>query len=141
MDYYHASEHLSNLSKVLSPDDEEHRKAWLKFLTDMRWQGQIPSLLTELHSLRVRRKKKVEVEKAISYFEKNKERMRYAEFRNKGLFIGSGVVEAGCKSVNRRRLKRCGMHWTVRSGNALIALRCCIESRKFEDYWQSRGAA
>jgi hypothetical protein len=57
------------------------------------------------------------------------------------LFIGSGVVEAGCKSVIGKRLKQSGMHWSVRGANAIIALRCCLESGGFEDYWESRRAA
>ena len=74
-----------------------------------------------------------------NYFESNKERMRYPEFREQGLFIGSGVIEAGCKTV-LGRLKRSGMFWTVRGANAIIALRCCELSGRFEDYWESRRA-
>jgi hypothetical protein len=55
-----------------------------------------------------------EAMREINYFKKNKKRMRYAEFRAQGLFVGSGVVEAGCKSIIAQRLKRSGMEWTVR---------------------------
>ena len=75
------------------------------------------------------------------YFERNAERMRYPSFRSQGLFVGSGVVEAGCRTVIGSRLKRSGMFWTVRGANAVTALRCCRLSRKFEDYWESRTAA
>ena len=75
------------------------------------------------------------------YFERNAERMRYAWFREQGLFVGSGVVEAGCKTVIGARLKRSGMFWTVRSANAILALRCCRLSGKFEDYWEARSTA
>jgi hypothetical protein len=74
-----------------------------------------------------------------NYFEVNKERMRYPEFRKPGLFVGSGVIEAGCKTV-LGRLKRSGMFWTVRGANAIIALRCCQLSGRFEDYWEARRA-
>jgi hypothetical protein len=57
------------------------------------------------------------------YFERNAERMRYPTFRSRGLFVGSGVIEAGCKTVIAHRLKRSGMFWTVRGANAIIALR------------------
>lgn len=67
--------------------------------------------------------------------------MRYPEFRSKGLFVGSGVVEAGCKSVIGSRLKRSGMFWTVRGANAIIALRCCRINGRFEDHWENRRAA
>src|ERR1700730_18184902 len=54
-----------------------------------------------------------------NYFERNAERMRYPEFRRKRLFVSSGVLEAGCKTVIGCRLKRSGMVWTVRGANAL----------------------
>ena len=68
------------------------------------------------------------------YFEANAERMRYPEFRRQCLFVGTGVMEAGCKTVIGSRLKQSGMFWTVRGANAIIALRCCQLSGNFEDY-------
>lgn len=73
-----------------------------------------------------------------NYFERNAERMRYPKFRGQELFVGSGVIEAGCRTVIGSRLKRSGMFWTVRGANAVIALRCCRHSRRFDDYWESR---
>jgi hypothetical protein len=80
-----------------------------------------------------------EIRTQAQYFETNKERMRYPQFRKQGLFVGSGVIEAGCKLV-LGRLKQSGMFWTVRGANAIVALRCCQLSGKFEDYWESRRA-
>jgi hypothetical protein len=57
------------------------------------------------------------------------------------MFVGSGVVEAGCKTVVGQRLKRSGMHWTVRGTNAIMALRCLILSGRWEPFWESRAAA
>ena len=75
------------------------------------------------------------------YFARNAERMRYPAFRQQGLFVGSGVVEAGCKTVIGARLKRSGSFWTVAGANAIIALRCCRLSHRFEDYWETRSRA
>jgi hypothetical protein len=61
--------------------------------------------------------------------------MRYPKFRKRGLFFGSGVIEAGCKTVAGARLKQSGMFWTVRGANAIVSLCCTCLSRKFEDYW------
>ena len=77
---------------------------------------------------------------AIAYFEHNKNRMRYAAFKTQGLFLGSGVSEAGCKTVIGQRLKQSGMEWTVRGANAVIALRCVAASGRTEDYWDQRAA-
>ena len=80
-------------------------------------------------------------EREMGYFTKNKERMRYAEFRKRGLFVGSGVVEAGCRTVVAQRLKQSGMHWTVKGAENIIALRCSILSNRWEDFWEQRAAA
>ena len=141
VDYYHATEHLSAVAHTLYPDAEEQRTSWLEKEKKTLWEGQINSLIKNLRSFRLRGARGKLVEKEIGYFEKNAHRMRYDVFRQMGLFIGSGVVEAGCKSLIGGRLKQSGMHWTVRGANAIIALRCCIESGTFEDYWESRRAA
>jgi hypothetical protein len=73
-------------------------------------------------------------DKAAGYFQKNKERMKYDEFRRQGLFVGSGVVEAGCRTVIGQRLKQSGMHWTVNGANSIIALRCCFLSNRWENF-------
>lgn len=141
LDYYHAAEHLGTLAKALFPEGNKNRKPWLKALTKKLWKGETDSLIAHLRKLDVRGRKKKETDKTIAFFEKHRHRMRYKEFRKAGLFIGSGVVEAGCKSLIGGRLKCSGMHWTVRGANAIIALKCCIESGAFEQYWESRRAA
>jgi hypothetical protein len=75
------------------------------------------------------------------YFETNAERMRYPKFRRQHLFVGSGVIEAGCKTVIGSQLKQSGMFWTVRGANAILALRCSHLNGRFEDYWEGRRAA
>ena len=75
------------------------------------------------------------------YFERNAQRMRYTKFRRQHLFVGSGVIEAGCKTVIGSRLKQSGMFWTVRGANSIIALRCCHLNGRFEDYWVARRPA
>jgi hypothetical protein len=74
--------------------------------------------------------------KRIPYFAQRKEQMRYAEFRRQGFFVGSGVIEAGCKTIIAKRLKQSGMFWTVAGANALIAARCCLYSGRFEQFWE-----
>jgi len=74
-------------------------------------------------------------------FEKNKERLRYHAFRKQGLFVGSGVLEAGCRTVIGQRLKVSGMHWTVKGANNIIAPRSCFLSNQWENFWESRMEA
>ena len=79
--------------------------------------------------------KKDELDTALGYFENNAPRMRYHWFRQCGLFAGSGVVEAGCKSVIGQRLKLSGMHWTVQGAGAITTLRCQQASRPEDRIW------
>jgi hypothetical protein len=65
--------------------------------------------------------------------------MRYPKFHKQGLCTSTGVVEAGCKVVVGTRLKRAGMHWTVKGANTIIALRCSKLSGRFEDFWERRS--
>jgi hypothetical protein len=54
--------------------------------------------------------------------------------------VGSGVIEAACKTVVGSRLKQSGMFWTLRGANSIIALRCCQLNGRFENYWEARAA-
>jgi hypothetical protein len=64
--------------------------------------------------------------------------MNYPSYKTQGLCIGSGAVEAGCKTIIGTRLKRAGMRWTLWGANAIIALRCCKLSGRFEQFWERR---
>jgi len=141
LDYYHAKEHLGDLSKILYPADAHQQNTWMNRMTERLWNGDIRGLIANLWAERTKRNQKAAIETVIGYFEKNRHRMRYGTFREAGLFIGSGVIEAGCKAVIGKRLKQSGMHWSVRGANAIIALRCHIESERFDGYWKDRCAA
>ena len=77
--------------------------------------------------------------RCLDYLLCNRHRMNYPAFRAQGLSVGSGVVEAGCKIVVGTRLKRSGMHWSVTGANAILSLRCCKLSGRFEDFWETRS--
>ncbi len=140
IDLYHAREHYWYVAKKIFSNDKKKTKTW----TDKRRKeldsGNVEKVIAAMKRLSpTTDEEKEEIEKQISYFEKNKERMRYKKFRDQGLFIGSGVVEAGCKNVIGQRLKQSGMHWTVKGANNIIALRCCLFSNRWEDYWEYRA--
>ncbi len=140
VDLYHAREHLGVVAGQLYPDDIPAQRRWRMVKQNKLDQGQIENLVVSLHALERSHPGLAEtLQREANYFEQNKERMRYPEFRKQGFFVGSGVVEAGCKTIIGR-LKQSGMFWTVRGANAIIALRCSQLSGKFEDYWESRRA-
>ena len=144
MDLYPAREHLWDLARKLNPAAEAAQKRWLMRKLDWLENGKIEKLATALRQL-ADEEQNAELAKAIrseaEYFHSNRERMRYPEFRKKNLFVGSGVIEAGCKTVIGSRLKQSGMFWTVRGANAIIALRCCLLNGELEDYWATRRTA
>jgi hypothetical protein len=143
VDLYHARQHLWELARRLHPNSEVKQKSWMKVhqkrLLD---KGKIEKLVGEL---RVINSANPEILKQIrieaDYFARNADRMRYPKFRRQHLFVGSGVIEAGCKTVIGSRLKRSGMFWTVRGANAILTLRCYHLNGRFEDYWEGRRAA
>lgn len=141
VDLYHAREHLWNLAPKLYPSDAAHQKRWIMAAQDKLDNGRIESLLNSLRALRPASTEVIDmVRTEAGYFEANAERMRYPQFRRLGLFVGTGVMEAGCKTVIGSRLKQSGMFWTVRGANSIIAFRCCQLSGNFEDYWETRRA-
>jgi hypothetical protein len=142
VDLYHAREHLWELSGKLFPNDEQGRKRWMARCLKQLDRGKIEAVVKTLRELRSPTPELAKiVHNEADYFTRNAERMRYPAFRAQGLFVGSGVIEAGCKTVIGARLKRSGMFWTVWGANAIIALRCSRLSRRFEDYWESRSRA
>lgn len=142
VDLFHARQHLWDLARLLYPGDEVRQKRWILRHQPRLDEGKIAKLVGFLRSIDASSPELAEaIRKQADYFEKNAERMRYPEFRRQHLFVGSGVIEAGCKTVIGSRLKQSGMFWTVRGANAIIALRCCVLNGELEDYWSTRRAA
>ena len=142
VDLFHARQHLWDLARLLYPGDDARQKSWMLRHQPKLDDGKIEKLVRFLRSVDAPSPELAEkIHKEAAYFEKNAERMRYPEFRRQHLFVGSGVIEAGCKTVVGSRLKQSGMFWTVRGANAIIALRCCQLNGELEDYWDNRRSA
>ena len=141
VDLFHAREHLWELARKLYPNQEAEQKRWMTIHQEILDEGRIEELVAALRAIDSSNPELAEkISKEADYFENHTERMRYAEFRRQHLFVGSGVIEAGCKTVIGSRCKQSGMFWTVRGANAILALRCCHINGPFLDYWESRAA-
>jgi len=136
VDLFHAFEHLNLMAQLLWGPDTKTPKLWRELLEAGESRSLVRKAGKKLPSATAGREA---MGKALHYFEENAAQMRYAQFRKKKLFVGSGVVEAGCRTVIGQRLKQSGMRWSVRGANAIIALRCCLMSGRFEDFWASRA--
>jgi hypothetical protein len=129
VDLYHARQRLWKSARRPHPNDEAGQKAWIRIhqrrlLDKGRSKTFVSALRSILHQSEVVEKPRTEAD----YFDRNAECMRYLKFRQQ-LVVGSGVIEAGCKTVIGKGLKQSGMFWTVRGANAIIALRCCHPQR------------
>lgn len=138
VDLFHAKGHLWDVAKNIYGRGSELGEQWAKQRRDELDDGNIDAVLA---ALRVHAGANDEARKCVGYVTENRQRMRYPEFRAQGLCVSSGVVEAGCKVAIGTRCKRTGMHWTVAGADAIIALRCCKLSGRFEDFWERRSAA
>ena len=142
IDFYHACEHVGDLGRALFDRDLKRLDAYRERWTDHLWNGDVEILIQEACALLPKDPKaKKDARMQIGYFQKNKEHMRYADYRQQHLFIGSGVVEAACKHLVGQRLKQSGMEWTVRGANNILALRSVVLSNRMEEYWEQRAAA
>jgi hypothetical protein len=141
VDLYHAREHLWELVRKLHPNDKAQQNRWIMIHRNKLDEGLIEDLVQSLRSIESPNSELAEeIRTEANYFEKNAERMRYPEFRRQHLFVGTGVIEAGCKTLIGSRCKQSGMFWTVRGVNSILALRCCILNGRFEDYCEARTA-
>jgi len=137
LDYYHACEHLTLLSEALygqgSAVAKKRYRQWRKALL----KDKVTQIITQAKAdLPARAQSRLLAKKQIGYFERNQSRMAYQTFRQAGYFIGSGVVEAGCKTVVGQRLKLSGMLWSRKGASQLLAVRCALLSGWFESFWK-----
>jgi len=141
VDLFHARQHLWDLARLLYPTDVKQRNAWIG-LHQKRWldKGKIAKLVASLREFHVADADLAnKLRNEADYFATNAARMNYLRFRRQHLFVGSGVIEAGCKTVVGHRLKQSGMFWTVNGANSILALRCSHLNGRFEDYWGAAG--
>jgi hypothetical protein len=132
VDLYHAREHLHSLARSLEFMLLDHYSEWLEARLEDLDYGYIDGIEAAVREFPLEGTRKTETEKELGYFLNNAPRMRYKWFRQCGLFVGSGVVEAGCKSIVGMRLKQAGMHWTVTGADSITALRCREASSAWE---------
>ena len=132
VDLYHAREHLHSLTRSLEFMLPGRKDEWLAARLEDLDYGYIDGIAAAVRKYPLEGVKNDQAEKELGYFLNNAPRMRYHWFRSRGLFVGSGVVEAGCKAVIGQRLKQSGMHWTVNGADSIITLRCAQASNQWE---------
>jgi hypothetical protein len=136
VDRYHAKEHLSRAAQEIWGAVSAIGRAWAAERHAELDAGKLDALISAYSRHAATNE---EARKCVDYLQTNRDRMRYPEFQAVGLCTSTGVLEAGCKVVVGQRLKRSGMHWTLRSANRILALRCARLGRRFEGFWKRRA--
>jgi hypothetical protein len=139
VDFYHALEHAGRVLVALlgrkdHPDYKTRLGRWAKRLLN----DKVEQLIAQARAECAGKPQAVAVEKELGYFVNNVARMQYGTFRSKGFFIGSGVIEAGCKTVIGARCKQSGMFWSQPGAEHVLALRCIHSSRRLDAFWKDR---
>jgi len=137
VDFFHVAEHLSQACHLAYGENSTQAQAyfekWRHILReDPRGVDKVIRALTYQCERRPR-SKKLRIE--LGYFRRNRNRMPYAALKKQKLPIGSGVVEAACKTLATQRLKRSGMRWRHAGGQAVLSFRSLLQSDRFDRAW------
>jgi hypothetical protein len=139
VDFYHGADHAGDVVAALlgskeHPEYKARRSRWVRRLLG----NGVKNLIEETREECAGKPQAQDVYEQLGYFVHNIERMQYRTFRRQGLFIGSGVVEAGCKTVIGSRCKQSGMFWGRPGAENILALRCIHASRRRDQFWKER---
>ncbi len=137
VDFHHGAEHVASLAEQVHPRGSSEWKKLRRKWTGKLWNGKLDAFFCSVRAALPPAMAEAG-EKALDYFETNRERMHYDQFRAQGFFIGSGVVEAACKTLIGQRFKGTGMHWSQRGLKQLMAIRTALFSGRYEDFWSWR---
>ncbi len=143
LDYYHASEYVVAIAATIHDDDKQKAEAlhtrWRRGMKESSPDALIAEATDVLDAHpEWSEEKRTTIQSKISYLQSHASRTRYGEYRAKGYFIGSGVIEAGCKTVVGGRLKQSGMFWSEAGAQNILGLRCLILGPHFDEAWRIR---
>jgi hypothetical protein len=142
-DFWHTAEKLSDVSKALFGEGTADSKRWYgKYRRILKTE--IGGVDKVIHSIRYYKRTRAirsssrrdTIGRVLRYLGRNRQRMKYAEYRRRGLPIGSGVVEAACKTLVGHRFKRAGMRWSIDGGQKILNLRAAVLSKRWDVFWQ-----
>ena len=143
IDFYHTSEHLSRAAEALFGKSSPEATAWYESWYDNLLESDdaayalIRSIDYHRKTRKLTKRRKKEIRKERTFFLRNKHRMKYAEFLRQGLPIGSGPVEAACKTIVKTRMGRSGMRWSRKGGQHILHLRAFVKSNRWDSFWNN----
>ena len=138
LDWYHGTEHLANVAKLLHGEETPRTKHWYKTAKTMLYQGRVEALSQAITQAASSRPEAIaaDLNKEAAYLQTHKRRMQYLELREEGYVIGSGMVESGGKQF-KSRFCGPGMRWNRTGIERLIPIRAAIMSGSFDTTWHA----
>jgi len=138
LDWYHAEGYLVQIAQAVFGPGTQPGTVWLKRELDLLWDGKVRQVIQNLGTLQQTHPQFEAIQEAITYYTNNQYRMNYPAYRERGLQIGSGTIESGCKRVVKARLDQAGMTWTVEGARTVLKARAAYLSGQWDDFWQNR---
>jgi hypothetical protein len=138
LDWHHAEGYVIQVAQAVFGPGTQVGTVWLKQEIDLLWDGQVPQVIHNLETLQSAQPHNEAIQTALTYYTNNQHRMNYPAYRQRGLQIGSGTIESGCKRVVKARLDQAGMTWTVEGARAVLKARAAYLSGQWDDFWQSQ---
>ena len=137
VDFYHGAEQLKSALDARYGENDARGRAQFHKLRHLLLDDPdgVEKVIRALDYQRKRFPRRTRIGEVLRYFRRNRHRMRYADTQARHLPIGSGVVEATCKTLVTQRLKRSGMRWRCAGGQAILTLRALIQSSRFDQAW------
>jgi hypothetical protein len=142
LDFYHATEYLADVAHAVHPMYEDGRKNWLNNACHLlKHDTNAASILLEemisLSTKRLTQEISTQLKNATTYFQNQKHRMAYDQYRAMNLPIGSGVTEAACKTIVKQRLCQSGMKWKTKGAALVLCLRALVYTKgRWEQFWE-----
>lgn len=155
LDWYHAMEHVWASGRALHGSCEKELKAWVRKVENDLWHGRRDAVIAAMRALSEQlgapeqsldeaarsRDPRWIARRNVHYFESNRERIDYPQYRKMNLPVGSGAVESACKQLVAQRMKRSGMRWDDAGAENILSLRSLALSGRWDLLWARQGAA
>lgn len=142
LDWYHVAERVHKAANAVFGLGSAQAQEWSKQVKDELWEGRVEAALGLVQPLQTRSRsptKRKPLQELATYLENNQQHMDYPRYRGQGLPIGSGQVEAQCKTLVGGRCKQAGMrNWTYAGAEALLRLRAARQEGSFDALWDHR---
>jgi len=138
LDWYHAEGYLVQVAQAVFGPGTQPGTVWLKRELDLLWDGKVRQVIQNLETLQQTHSQIEAIQESITYYTNNQHRMNYPAYRERGMQIGSGTIESGCKRVVKARLDQAGMTWTVEGARTVLKARAAYLSGQWDDFWQNR---